>query len=82
MNDIFYLPEDDYRKAVTQFRLQAVGVFDFLKVNDRIPVEYMYGLGVYVPGAVAEIVKLTEDFSLRVRGMDKPISIEYIRRRK
>ncbi len=68
---IAYLPEEDYEKAVMQLRLQLNGVFQpFL----------MYGQKDYIPGAVGEIVKLAEDFSLRVRGVPKPISLDYIRR--
>ncbi len=80
--DIFYLPEEEYQKAVWQLRANVVGVFDFLKVDDNLPVRYFYGMGDYIPGAINEIVKLAEDFSLRVRGQDKPISIDYVRRKR
>jgi hypothetical protein len=40
-----------------------------------------YGMDVMIPGAVDEIVNLAEDFSLRVRGYDKPISLERVRSR-
>jgi len=67
------LSDEDYAKAVGQFRL-AVGAV--LQPFD------MYGMGVFIKGAQDEIVKLAEDFGLRVRGYDKPISINYIRRRE
>ena len=79
MPDINWLSDEDYAKAVGQFRIQLNGVFDFLKVDEKLPVRYMYGLGYAIPGAIKEIVKLTEDFGLRVRGLDKPISLEMIR---
>jgi len=65
------LSDYDYMKAVGMFRM-AVGAV--LKVFD------MYGMGIYIGGAQTEIIKLAEDFGLAVRGEDKPISIEYIRR--
>lgn len=82
MTEIFRLPDNEYQKAIGQFRMQVSGVFDFLKVDDKLPVRYVYGMGDFIPGAIDEIVKLAEDFSLRVRGMDKPIDIEMIRRKR
>jgi hypothetical protein len=78
------LGDDEYQKAISQLRMQMAGVFDFLKVEDGgdIRVRYLYGLDVYIPGAIDEAVKLAEDFGLRVRGVDKPISIDYVRRNK
>lgn len=67
------LNDKDYAKAVGQFRL-AVGVV--------LGIFSMYGMNVYIAGAQDEIVQLAEDFGQRVRGIDKPISIEYIRRAK
>jgi len=67
------LSDEDYQKAVGQLRL-AIGAV--LTVFD------MYGLGVHIKGAQEEIVKLAEDYGQRTRGIDKPISIEYIRRKK
>ena len=71
-----YLPDEEYKKAVGQLRLQLNGVFEPFtgKVH--------YGLNVFVPGAIVEVVKLCEDFGLRVRGIDKPISLEMIRRKE
>ncbi len=81
-NGIPYLPDEDYRKAVGQLRMQLTAVFDFLKVDDKLPIRYFHGMGEFIPGAVEEIIKLAEDFSLRVRGVDKPISIEHVRRKR
>lgn len=79
----YYLPDEEYQKALSQLRMQVAGVFDFLKVDDKLPIRYVYGMGEFIPGAITEIVKLAEDFSLRVRGMkDKPISIEHVRRKR
>ena len=67
---IHYLPQDEYDKAVGQLRLQLNGVFNVFMV---------YGQDVYVPQAVREVVKLCEDFGLRVRGVDKPLLLDRIR---
>jgi len=74
-----WLPQEDYDKMVGQLRMAAYGIFDFLKVDDKIPVRYTYGTEVFVHGAVQEIVRLAEDFGLRVRGVDKVFSVEAIR---
>ncbi len=68
-----WLSDEDYRKAITQLRLQVGGVFE--------PFD-MYGLQTFIPTAIDEIVKLCEDFGLRVRGVDKPISLEKVRRKR
>lgn len=78
----YFLPEEEYRKAIGSLRLQMAGIFDFLKVDDKLPVRYQYGMGDYVPGAIEEAVGLAEDFGLRIRGVDKPISIENVRRKR
>jgi hypothetical protein len=70
-NGIHYLPSDDYAKAVGQFRTQLNGVFN---VFDQ------YGQNVYIPNAIEEVVRLAEDFGLRVRGVDKPIALDIIRK--
>ena len=77
-----WIPQDDYDKAIWQLRSQLYGVFDFMKVNDELPIKYMYGMGDYIPGAVEEMVRLAEDFSLRCRKVDKPISLEMVRKKK
>jgi len=68
-----WLSDEEYAKAVGQFRLQLSGVFEPF---------HLYGLDVYIPGAITEITRLTEDFGMRVRGIDKPISLELVRREK
>ena len=69
--DIHWLPQDIYDKAVSQFRMQLGGILHPLR---------KYGQDPFVDQAIIEIVKLTEDFSLRVRGVDKIISLEEIRK--
>ena len=77
MNSIHWLPKPDYDKAVGQLRMQARGILDFLRVDDKLPVRYIYGLGIYIEGAVEEMVELAEDFSVRVRGdKDQPIRVK------
>lgn len=71
--DIPWLSEEEYQKAVGQFRFQVSKVFYAFG---------MYGMQAYIPGAVNEIVALAEDFGLRVRGVDKPISLELLRNGK
>ena len=73
IDGIHWLPEAEYQKAVGQLRLQLNGVFKPFDV---------YGLGVFIPGAIAEALKLAEDFGLRVRGVNKPLSLELVRRVK
>ena len=65
------LNDEDYNKAVGQFKLAVGAVLTCFN---------MYGMSAYIGGAQTEIVQLAEDFGQRVRGLDKPISIEYIRR--
>lgn len=65
------LDEKEYAEAIGQLRF-AVGrvlyAFD------------MYGMGIFILGAQNEIVQLCEDFGQRIRGVDKPISLDYVRR--
>ncbi len=66
-----WLDNETYAKAVGQLRLQFNGVFEPFR---------LYGLDIFVPGAITEAVRLAEDFSLRCRGVDnKAISLERIR---
>lgn len=58
------IPDEEYKKAVGQLRLQLNGV---MKVFD------MYGLGEFIPGAIAEVIDLCEQFGMRVRKKDEPI---------
>ena len=73
MNLKSWAEEQDYNKA--KFQLRSA-VTDALDVFDK------YGQGVYIKGAVEEILKLADDYSLRLRGVDKPLSILYVRRKK
>lgn len=65
------LSDEDYAKAIGLFRMAVGGV---LSAFD------MYGLGVFIGGAQDEIVQLAEDLGQFLRGVDKPISLDYIRR--
>jgi len=73
MNLVDWIPDEEYQKAIGQLRLQLNGVFQPFQA---------YGLNVFIPGAIEETIKLAEDFSLRVRGYDKPIDLDRIRRKK
>ena len=70
--NIHWLSDEAYLKARTQLDLQIGGVLHPLR---------LYGQGPFVDQACNEIVKLCEDFALRVRGVDKPISLELLRRK-
>lgn len=72
-DNIHWLSDEEYQKVVSQLRLQFNGIFQSF---------HMYGLDAYIPGAIEECVKLCEDYGLRVRGIDKPLSLELIRRQK
>ena len=78
---VHWLESEDYAKAKTQLRMNVAGIFDFMKVDDKLPIRYMYGLGDFVQGAIEEATRLAEDFGLRVRGIDKAINLEIIRRK-
>ena len=67
------LDEESYAKAVGLFRMAVGGVLSVFN---------MYGMGEHIGPAQEEIVKLAEDFGQVVRGVDKPISLDYIRRDK
>jgi hypothetical protein len=64
-----WISDEDYAKAVGQFRM-AVGAILSTTYS-------MHGMDAYNLGATSAIVKLAEDFSLRCRGADHPIGIEY-----
>jgi hypothetical protein len=68
---IHWLPEEEYQKAKTQL---AINVGVILQPLSR------YGQQVYVDQALPEIIKLCEDFGLRVRGVNKIISLELMRK--
>ena len=71
--DTHWLAEEKYAKFKGIYRLQLNMVFEPFK---------MYGQEAYIPGAIDEIVKLSEYWCMSVRGIEKPISIEYVRRKK
>lgn len=71
IENIHWLNDDEYHKAVGQLRLKIGGILTPLN---------KYGQEVYCIQASAEIVKLCEDFGLRVRGVDHPIETETTRR--
>ena len=68
--EVHWVSDPQYAKAKFQFRAH---------VNEVLRVFDMYGMGIEIPGALEQIWRLTEDFSLRVRGVDKPIDINLIR---
>ena len=67
---IHWLSDEDYQKAVTQLSMQIGSALRPLRG---------YGQGVYCDGAANEIVKLCEDFGMRVRGVDKEISLQMVK---
>jgi len=69
---VLWLPQEEYDRALGQFRLQLNGVFAPF---------HGYGHDVFIPQAITEVVKLAEDFGLRVRGVKKPVSLEMVRRK-
>ena len=71
-NNTNWLGGMKYQKALTQFRLQLNGVFEPLLQGEK--------LDVYE--AMVEVTKLAEDFGLRVRNIDKPISLDMVRAKR
>ena len=66
---IHWLSEEQYQKAVSQLRMNVAGALFPLR---------MYGQAAFVDEAVDIIVSLSEDFGLRVRGVDTPISFDMV----
>jgi hypothetical protein len=66
-----WIPQEEYDKALGQLRLQLNGVFTPF---------HGYGHDVFIPQAADEALKLAEDFCLRVRGAEKPVSLDIVRR--
>ncbi len=60
------IPQEQYDKALGQLRLQLGGVMNCFRC---------YGMGEDVDSAIIEIIKLAEQFSMRVRGKDIPIKV-------
>jgi len=69
---VHWLSDAEYQKAVGSLRLQIANAFRPF---------HSYGMNVFIQPAVTEIVRLCEDFGLRVRGVDHIISIEEVRRK-
>ena len=65
--------EEAYQKALTQLRLQLNGTMNCFRC---------YGMENDADGAILEIIKLTEQFAMRVRGKDIPIKVRNTPRRK
>jgi len=65
------LSDEKYAKLKGQTRLQfgaILGVFN------------MYGMDVYVKGAIEELMMVTEETWDVIRGKDKPINVEILRK--
>jgi len=67
------IPEEQYQKALGQFSMQLNGIMNCFRC---------YGLEQDVDGAIPEIVKLAEQFAMRVRGKDIPIMVRSKPRRR
>jgi len=57
-----WLSNDDYKKTVFQLRGQLIGLMRPLELYGQKPI---------VDEVIEQIISLTEDFGLRVRGIDK-----------
>jgi len=73
IKDIHWLPQEEYDKAVGQLRLQLNGVMSPFR---------QYGQDVFIPQAINEIIRLAEDYGLRVRGIPKPIALSLARQHR
>ena len=68
MTDIYWLSDEDYAKAIGQWRLQ---------VGEILSVFNMYGMGEDIKGAMGELEEVTIDLTRRIRGeKDHPIKLE------
>jgi len=67
------IEEEKYRKALGQFRLGLNSIMSCFRV---------YGMSGDVDEATEEIIKLTEQFGMRVRGKDVPIQVRQTPRRR
>ena len=65
-DNIVWLDSESYQKAEGQLRLSLNGVFS--PFNEL-------GHHIFIPGAIDEVIQLAVDFSLRLRGVDKPIRV-------
>lgn len=60
------ISQKEYDKAKGQLRLQLNGVFQAFNI---------YGLQIFINGAIDEVMELAEQFGQRVRGDDIPIRL-------
>ncbi len=67
------IPQEKYDKALGQFRLQLNATMNCFRC---------YGMEKDVDEACNEIVELTEQFAMRIRGKDIPIGVREKPRRK
>ena len=67
------IPQEAYDKALGQFRLQLNGIMNCFRCH---------GMQEDVDGAMVEITRLAEQFSMRTRGKDIPIKVRDVPRRK
>ena len=68
MDNMSWLEQKDFEKAVGQLRLQLGEIMSVFNV---------YGLNSLVPGAVEEQIEVAIDFSKRCRGdKDQPIRVK------
>ena len=67
------IPQEQYDKAKGQFRLGLNSIMNCFRC---------YGMDKDVDEAMEEIIALTEQFAMRVRGADKPIKVRETPRRK
>ena len=67
------IPEESYKKAIGQFRMQLNGIMNCFRC---------YGLQEDVDGAMVEITKLAEQLAMRIRGKDIPIMVRSNPRRR
>uniref|UniRef100_A0A6M3LC78 Uncharacterized protein n=1 Tax=viral metagenome TaxID=1070528 RepID=A0A6M3LC78_9ZZZZ len=73
MSDYIRINQEIYDKAIGQFRLQLGAIMNCFRC---------YGLQEDVDGAMVEIVKLAEQFAMRVRGKDISIMVRSKPRRR
>ena len=67
MSDYPKISQESYDKAKGQFKM-AVG--------EVLSVFNIYGMHIYLGGAIEEIVELAEQFGKRVRNHDTPIQLK------
>ena len=68
--DINWLDDMTHAKARSQFKMNVMAA---MKVFD------IYGQGVYIPVVAEIITRLAEQYGLRVRGVDIPISLDVVK---